>query len=99
MPNKSMEEFLDKLSKKINGYRKSLEKEGFSGEDLEKKVIEKFNAVSLEYYKEIMTLMSEADYQLYKRSVDRKDKEGIQSVMKKYKDQLAPLREEMLNNF
>ena len=87
------------LSKKINNYRKSLEKEGFSGEELEKKVIEKFNAVSHEYYTNIMALMTESDYQLYKRSIDRKDLQGVQDVMDKYKHKMEPLRERMLDSF
>jgi len=94
-----MEQFLNTVAEKINKYRATLESEGLSGDELEKKVVGKFNEVSKEYYTKMMGVMSEDDYQIYKREIGRKDKKGVQAVLAKYTKEIEAVRQEIINSF
>ena len=94
-----MQKILDTIAEKISEYRKFLKRKGFSGEDLEQKVADKFNTVSLEYYTKMMALLSESDYQTYKKCVDEHNLKGVQEVLAKYEDKIALLRQQMADNF
>ena len=91
-----MEQFLNIISEKVNNYRSMLAAEGMSEEAIKEKATEHFNKIALDYYTKIMGLMTESDYQTYKRAVDQKDVNGLQEVLLKYRDGIMQLQQELV---
>lgn len=93
-----MDAFFNTIADKIAVYRTELETQGFSDDQVTEKTLEKFNGIAKDYYGKLMEMLSETDYQEYKKCIDSQDMDGIQAVMGKYKDQITKLQEDFLEN-
>jgi hypothetical protein len=94
-----METFINNLIAKISAQRASFEKEGLSGQQLTETTRAYTDAKLSEYYTKLMAVMTESDYQAYRKALEDQDADRVQTVMGNYRNGIEKLQKELLDDF